>query len=145
MRYLTTLAMLGFLALFSCETNDFASRTYADFEASGPGIFEGEPGDEYEEYQENDFINVLDEPISTFSIDADGASYANVRRFLTVDNMIPPKGAIRSEELVNYFDLDYPFESTYDDVLNWLNGVNLPDQHGFKQEFKQLVQQARDL
>lgn len=69
-------------------------------------------GDTYDVLEENPFVNVSDEPISTFSIDADGASYANTRRFLTQDNAIPPKGAVRTEELINYFELDYPYTNT---------------------------------
>ncbi|MBE7494747.1 MAG: von Willebrand factor type A domain-containing protein [Verrucomicrobiaceae bacterium] len=51
---------------------------------------------------ENELKDVLREPLSTFSIDVDTASYANVRRFLN-QNMIPPRDAVRIEELVNYF------------------------------------------
>jgi Ca-activated chloride channel homolog len=45
-------------------------------------------------------------PLSTFSIDADTASYSNVRRFLN-DDELPPDGAVRLEELINYFQFDY--------------------------------------
>lgn len=69
------------------------------------------PGDTYAETEENSFIKVADKPVSTFSIDADGASYSNVRRFLMKDNQLPPKGAVRTEELINYFQLDYPFDN----------------------------------
>ncbi len=69
-------------------------------------------GDKYTEYEENVFLNVSEFPVSTFSIDADGASYANVRRFITQDNTLPPVGAIRTEELINYFNLDYDFENS---------------------------------
>ena len=56
---------------------------------------------------ENPFQAVEDHPLSTFSIDVDTASYANVRRFLLQDNQLPPADAVRIEELVNYFDYDY--------------------------------------
>lgn len=56
---------------------------------------------------ENAFQNPEKEPLSTFSVDVDAASYANMRRFLT-SNQLPPKDAIRIEEMVNYFDYDYP-------------------------------------
>ena len=65
-------------------------------------------GEGYDEYDENDFILTSEEAISTFSIDADGASYANVRRFLNSGNL-PPQGAIRTEELINYFEMDYEY------------------------------------
>ena len=60
----------------------------------------------YDHFVENDFINVSDEALSTFSIDVDTASYSNVRRFLN-RGQLPPKGSIRIEELINYFKYDY--------------------------------------
>lgn len=56
----------------------------------------------YDEATEAGFVKPQDNPLSTFSIDVDTASYANVRRFLR-DDMRPPAGAVRIEELVNYF------------------------------------------
>jgi Ca-activated chloride channel family protein len=61
----------------------------------------------YDLITDNRFRSVLDHPLSTFSIDVDRASYANVRRFLS-SYQLPPKDAVRIEELVNYFDYDYP-------------------------------------
>ncbi|MGE4561249.1 MAG: von Willebrand factor type A domain-containing protein [Desulfobulbus sp.] len=61
----------------------------------------------YNAVKENGFINTGHDPLSTFSIDVDTASYANVRRFVT-DGRLPPVGAVRIEELVNYFSYDYP-------------------------------------
>ena len=55
----------------------------------------------------NPIRRVAEQPVSTFSIDVDTASYANVRRFLT-DGQMPPRDAVRVEELVNYFRYDYP-------------------------------------
>jgi Ca-activated chloride channel family protein len=60
----------------------------------------------YESIVDNPFLEVVQNPLSTFSIEVDTASYANVRRFLEQDQM-PPKDAVRIEELVNYFDYDY--------------------------------------
>ncbi|MDQ3330318.1 MAG: von Willebrand factor type A domain-containing protein, partial [Planctomycetota bacterium] len=60
----------------------------------------------YDHVDENGFVAVKNQPLSTFSIDVDTASYANVRRFLN-SGSLPPAGAIRIEELVNYFDYDY--------------------------------------
>ncbi|WP_235903524.1 vWA domain-containing protein [Taibaiella lutea] len=68
-------------------------------------------GDTYSETEESPFINVSEKPVSTFSIDADGASYSNIRRFLMKENQLPPKGAVRTEELINYFQLDYTFDN----------------------------------
>ena len=61
----------------------------------------------YHHIVDNAFLAVADTPLSTFSIDVDTASYANVRRFLN-GQRLPPKGAVRIEELINYFDYDYP-------------------------------------
>jgi Ca-activated chloride channel family protein len=61
----------------------------------------------YDHIDDNQFRRVDADPLSTFSIDVDTASYANVRRFLT-DGGAPPPGAVRIEELVNYFRFDYP-------------------------------------
>jgi len=56
---------------------------------------------------ENPFVSPAEAPLSTFSIDVDTASYANVRRFLTAGRL-PPRDAVRIEELVNYFRYDLP-------------------------------------
>ncbi len=62
--------------------------------------------EQYELVAENPFIAVRRQAVSTFSIDADTASYANVRRFLR-QGQLPPPAAVRIEELVNYFSYDY--------------------------------------
>ena len=64
-------------------------------------------GERYAEITENPFLESARAPLSTFSIDVDTASYANVRRFLN-QGQLPPKDAVRIEELVNYFEYDYP-------------------------------------
>jgi len=61
----------------------------------------------YAHIAEQSFSPAREEPLSTFSVDVDTASYANVRRFLR-DGSLPPADAVRIEELVNYFDYDYP-------------------------------------
>ncbi|HLA83948.1 MAG TPA: VWA domain-containing protein [Thermoguttaceae bacterium] len=63
--------------------------------------------EQYAPIVENRFLAPFDSPLSTFSIDIDTASYANVRRFLD-NNQLPPPDAVRVEELVNYFTYDYP-------------------------------------
>ncbi len=63
--------------------------------------------EEYDRIYENEFLDTRANPLSTFSIDVDTASYSNVRRFLN-DSTFPPKDAVRIEELVNYFAYDYP-------------------------------------
>lgn len=61
----------------------------------------------YDRVNENPFLDVIKNPLSTFSIDVDTASYTNVRRFIN-DGRLPPADAVRIEELVNYFTYDYP-------------------------------------
>lgn len=68
--------------------------------------------EEYEYLPENDFLLTLNKPLSTFSIDVDNASYTNMRRFIN-NGSLPPADAIRIEEMVNYFDYDYPNPSEY--------------------------------
>lgn len=60
----------------------------------------------YDRIYENEFRDVKREPLSTFSVDVDTAAYSNLRRFLN-NGQLPPKDAIRIEELVNYFTYDY--------------------------------------
>src|SRR6185503_17483356 len=65
----------------------------------------------YDNIIENRFLKVTDNPLSTFSIDVDAASYSNVRRFIN-QGQLPPAGAVRIEELINYFKYDYPQPQT---------------------------------
>ena len=79
--------------------------------ATGPGpIFNFMPPpqdtESYAAIDENKFRRPIDQPLSTFSIDVDTASYTNVRRFLN-DGRLPPVDAVRVEELINYFRFDY--------------------------------------
>jgi len=60
----------------------------------------------YAHIVDNPFVRVAQDPLATFSMDVDTASYANMRRFLTA-NRLPPKDSVRIEELLNYFTYDY--------------------------------------
>jgi Ca-activated chloride channel family protein len=71
---------------------------------TGPGL----SGDQYTRIVENPFVKAEGgAAVSTFSIDVDTASYANVRQFLMQMNTLPPPDAVRIEELINYFDYNY--------------------------------------
>ena len=73
-----------------------------------PSPMPSEPNTEsYAPIIENDYLSALTSPLSTFSIDVDRASYSNVRRFLR-RGQLPPPNAVRIEELINYFEYDYP-------------------------------------
>jgi Ca-activated chloride channel family protein len=75
--------------------------------------------EKYKDYEENPFFNVAEHPVSTFSIDADGGSYSNMRRYLYL-GQIPPKASVRIEEYINYFTFDYPEPATGENVsLNY--------------------------
>jgi Ca-activated chloride channel family protein len=68
---------------------------------------EARRGEGYARVAENVFVSARRHPLSTFGIDVDAASYSNVRRFVA-GGSLPPVDAVRIEELVNYFDYDYP-------------------------------------
>ena len=79
-----------------------------DAESYAPGVTPPEgSGDSFEAIQENPFVKVADEPSSSFSVDADGAAYAYMRRMLTW-GMKPDPNSVRIEEYLNYFTFDYP-------------------------------------
>ena len=63
--------------------------------------------EEYKSLTENGFTAAIVSPLSTFGADVDTATYTNVRRFILQQNTLPPKDAVRTEELLNYFSYDY--------------------------------------
>ncbi len=71
------------------------------------GIGPGQAGDKFAYTQENQFFNVKDTPLSTFSIDVDTASYSKTRAYLLQNHSLPPADAVRIEEMINYFDYSY--------------------------------------
>lgn len=86
----TALQSLGYVS------NAVCSDEYRDFNT-----------EEYSKITENEYKDVVQNPLSTFSIDVDTASYTNMRRFIR-QNRMPPKDAIRIEEMINYFSYQYP-------------------------------------
>lgn len=129
--------ILGLFAIASCHSNqadinvesnedhiiyDMVTETddgyYEEGEASEIMMIE-EPmsenfnTEEYDYMAENDFLSPTVNPLSTFAIDVDNASYTNVRRMLNQGQQ-PPVDAIRTEEFINYFDYDYPTPSEKD-------------------------------
>jgi Ca-activated chloride channel family protein len=63
--------------------------------------------EQYDKFKENAFESPLNKPLSTFGIDVDGAGYSNVRRFIN-SRFLPPKDAVKLEEMINYFNYDLP-------------------------------------
>jgi Ca-activated chloride channel family protein len=84
-------------------SGNIAPQAYASYDATYP-VHNTEG---YSTIHENGYKDVLRQPLSTFSIDVDKASYSNVRRFLNL-GQLPPKDAVRIEEMINYFSYDYP-------------------------------------
>ncbi|HEV8511202.1 MAG TPA: von Willebrand factor type A domain-containing protein [Gemmatimonadales bacterium] len=104
-------SMVGAMSLHAFAATD-------QYAPGGPGVrfdsteawrYQRLPGnrEQYDEIVENPFIAVAADPLSTFSIDVDRASYSNMRRFIMQDGQLPPRDAVRIEELVNYFPYDY--------------------------------------
>lgn len=86
------------------EKKDKLIKEIAPFDNSIPSI---EPNQEdYELFVENQFTSPKSEPLSTFSIDVDNASYTNIRRFINQGQTVP-KDAVRVEEMVNFFKYNY--------------------------------------
>lgn len=86
-------------------------RSNAPMGIVGSGYYNAEPEyhntESYNAIEENGYKLVASDPLSTFSVDVDAASYSNVRRFL-LSGQKPEKGAVRIEEMINYFNYDYP-------------------------------------
>jgi Ca-activated chloride channel homolog len=115
---------LIFVTLTSCAVKSEATAPQPEarnameaHDMAAPGVHQyphspypraGESSTEaYDRVVDNAFLAVKDAPLSTFSIDVDTASYSNVRRFLA-EEQLPPKDAVRVEEMINYFSYDYP-------------------------------------
>ena len=100
-------AMAGRAAGVAMKTADAIDRTVAHEAISARVPVSAWNRESYNATKENGFINASRDPLSTFSIDVDTASYANVRRFVNGGNL-PPVGAVRIEEMINYFPYEYP-------------------------------------
>jgi Ca-activated chloride channel family protein len=86
-----------------------APSPYIRREAQPSGYYDKDTDFDTEDYDgitENRFKTAKDNPLSTFSIDVDAASYSNIRRFLNQGHL-PPAGAVRIEEMINYFHYNY--------------------------------------
>ena len=101
-----TIKKISFFAVsvflfWSCTSYD-DSMNYSFMD----GMYEPVETEKYKDYEENPFFSVSEHPVSTFSVDADGGAYANMRRFMHL-GQTPPKAAVRIEEFINYFTFDY--------------------------------------
>ncbi|WP_018628234.1 vWA domain-containing protein [Niabella aurantiaca] len=99
------LPAITFLVFTGCEKENTGMDAMPLF--GDPFAFSDLPEfEKYKDYEENPFIKAADHPLSTFSVDADGASYSNMRRF-THMGQLPPKASVRIEEYINYFTYNY--------------------------------------
>ena len=73
-----------------------------------PNVYIAANTENYISEQENTIKYVDQHPVSTFSVDVDTASYSNVRRMLDAEGRMPPHGAVKIEEMINYFNYEYP-------------------------------------
>jgi len=91
------------------EANDFgddALEGKKEFEQLDKRADAG--GERFGRLYDTPFFQAFDRPLSTFAVDVDTASYANMRRYIGRHGQLPPTDAVRVEELINYFDYDYP-------------------------------------
>ncbi len=72
-----------------------------------PTFWQEQGAENYADFDDSGIQRVIENAVSTFSIDVDTAAYSNVRRFLN-QGSLPPADAVRAEELINYFSYDYP-------------------------------------
>ncbi|MDF2698593.1 MAG: hypothetical protein K0Q49_149 [Haloplasmataceae bacterium] len=113
-KILFTLTIFIFIILSACKANQVGNEDFYNY-------YYSENTEEYAELDDNPIREVLTSPLSTFSIDVDTASYSNMRRRIN-DGYLPQKGAVRTEELINYFNYDYP-EPVTDDPFNVITEV----------------------
>lgn len=88
-------------------TKDANQKEKMEFDSISNHIATPSSNEEYESYKENPFTSPLAEPLSTFSIDVDRAAYTNIRRMINNGQEVP-KDAVRIEEMLNFFEYDYP-------------------------------------
>lgn len=91
-------------AIAACDVAYMDGMYYPSMPEGSP--VESQPGDKYAEYADNPFIDTKEQNVSTFSVDADGGSYANAKRFV-LDGYLPPAESVRIEEFLNYFTFNY--------------------------------------
>lgn len=108
--------------------------------------YERPPGDidteRYPEARPNAVTRVAEAPVSTFSIDVDTASYANVRRFIAEGEQ-PPRDAVRVEEMINYFRYDYPQPERRESFAAW--AATAPSPWNAGREVLQVALTGRDI
>lgn len=112
--YILIILFFSVILLFGCAANYSGdlSQNDAQYYKAVPN----ENNESYLEITENDFISVLDDPVSTFSLDTSTAGYTNIRRMIRGHSVIP-KNSVKLEEMINYFKYDYE-EPVNDEALH---------------------------
>lgn len=101
-------ALLSVILLYSCQQSRKEVAYLSEMATESLSMsYDEMNSEEYPEFKENTFRPAKYEPLSTFSVDVDGASYSNIRRFINKGEL-PAKEAVRTEELINYFSYNYP-------------------------------------
>jgi len=114
---------IGFLTLSACMASQGTGAMLRAQKAIGYQNPVNQDRENYLHTQENSVKRAAEEPVSTFSIDVDTASYSNVRRMLLNEGRLPPKDAVRVEEMINYFDYNYPVPSAVDQPFSVVTEV----------------------
>jgi len=106
---LEEVVVVGYGISRKCDKTGSVSGVASGIQVNAPAMYSNADfnTEGYSAIHENGYKSVTKDPLSTFSIDVDKASYSNVRRFLNMGQM-PPEDAVRIEEMINYFRYDYP-------------------------------------
>lgn len=102
---------------------------YSGYINANDATYVAQNSESYSATTENSFRMVSTEPLSTFSIDVDRASYSNVRRFIN-QGQLPPADAVRVEEMINYFDYDYKSPSGSNPIAIFTEATESPFNEG---------------
>lgn len=144
-KYISMILTLSLIGLTSCGSNneytDYPIGEYDDSFDNNQSYYEVESNgydgavqdsmyispntENYANVQETDFKSTMTDPISTFSADVDTASYTNIRRFIQ-DGSYVPTDAVRIEEMLNYFDYDYPQPSNNEPFSSTIEITDCP-------------------
>ena len=121
------------LVLAACADQDQSivvsqSRSIAKMEMTVAPLAD-QQDEQYQKVDPNPVKQVSQTPVSTFSADVDTTSYAVMRRYLQRDNALPPSASVRVEEMVNYFDYDYPAAASADQPFK-PDSMGPPPPHG---------------
>jgi Ca-activated chloride channel family protein len=103
---LDEVVVIGYGTQQKVGISNMKSMEIRGFSASPTIIQQDYNTESYNAINENGFKNAIDNSLSTFSIDVDAASYSNMRRFIKM-GQLPPKDAVRVEEMINYFGYEY--------------------------------------